>query len=286
MKADQDRQARQKEEQDIKDKEDRRRQYRERLHAMEQDDSEGEFDENDESFVKPVQSMGAAEHIEDGDVPSEEEVDSQGSDDSSDDEEGNGMDEDAKLAELETREQALAEQETAEKEERARVVARAEEAAVRLSAHKDSVVPSTSDAEEDQDETAGDVDEELDTESYVQHMTAKSTAGATQATEATIVDAEEEEGEPVVKVRKAAKNERYIKMLMEDGKKKVVCTYTYPIVAIVTHMSMSCMIRCRPQWLPFLTRRLRRRRRRASRGACWISASGRRGISLMRMRKR
>ena len=289
VKAGQERLARQKEEQENKEKEERRRQYRERLHAVEQDDSEGEFDENDESFIKPVLAGGAIEHDNEDGVPSEEEA---GSDDSSDDEEGEDMDEDAKLAELEMREQAMADQEAAEEEERTRVLARAEKAAAKLSERRDDTVQSEDEADgtviSDQEE-GNSVYGTADVKSGLPDAATEATVSVSAlAPEATAVDAvrEDDDEQPVVKVRKA-KNEKYIKMLMEDGKKKVVRVHliSYP-APLLPHATMLLYIRYRHLWPPFLTRKLRRRRKRDSRGVCWTSDSGRLAISSRLMKKR
>lgn len=202
LKAEEDRIAREREEQDIREKDERRRLNRLNWQAKD-DDSEGEFDENDESFLKPV--TGARILSKDEDLSDEDSnaVSAANSDDEVVEDDEEELDEDAKLAELEIMERERAEREHAQ-EELASMVATAGSAAIR------QAEPSTH----------IDDHEHVDFDATTNNDLEDSKHGGT------IVDKEDgdpsngagEEREKVVKIHKS-RNENYVKVLLADQKK-------------------------------------------------------------------
>jgi hypothetical protein len=221
VKADQQRVDRVKEEEEVQEKEARRRQYRERLQAAEDGDSEGEFDENEEGAARPVLE-GWADFESEGDVASD-------SDDLDDDNAEDEMDEDAKLVALEIRERELAKEEEESSRKEATLASSTSagsrstgapvavedgeavvlEAAIREGGAAGRVRIADTDAD------AADTDANAASGSVLASSSLAS--GALEKHEAST----EEDEEVEQKVHKP-RNAKYIKMLQADSKKKNV----------------------------------------------------------------
>ena len=218
VKADEERLAREKEAQENQEREERRRQFREKL-LQQDDDSEGEFDEHAESYVKPVVNGDMVVDIDNecASADSHSEVESE-------DDEDEELDEDEKLAELEMKEQELREQETlAEKRELEKAIAidkadSTNNADFAASPQHGIEVSFPASAVSLSENVTMDSPSSLriDPVGHSSNVGASFRVEETEVSELGTADKVEEKEEKV----KKSKNSKYLKMLMDDSKKK------------------------------------------------------------------